>query len=89
MSDWVSEQAGAVARKVASVEWEGKPARAVVAVRRYPTLCGPSPDVGFTWSRLNLSPPPPESRLAFEILRFAYDNPYEKEIALLCRRVLG
>src|SRR6186713_2161510 len=37
MSEWVSEQAGAVARKVACIEWEGKPARAVVAVRRYPT----------------------------------------------------
>lgn len=59
-----------------------------IAIRRNPTLCGPN-DGGFTWSRLNLSPPPPESRLAFEMLRFAYDNPYEKEIAVLCRRVLG
>lgn len=70
-----------------SVDWAR--GQVAIAVRRYPTLCGPSPDVGFTWSRLNLSPPPPESRLAFEMLRFAYDNPYEKEIALLCRRVLG
>ena len=70
-----------------TVDWAR--GQVAIAVRRYPTLCGPSPDVGFTWSRLNLSPPPPESRLAFEILRFAYDNPYEKEIALLCRRVLG
>jgi hypothetical protein len=60
-----------------------------IAIRKYPTLCGPNPESGFTWSRLQLSPPPPESRLAFEMLRFAYDNPYEKEIALLCRRVLG
>jgi hypothetical protein len=60
-----------------------------IAIRRYPTLCGPNPDTGFTWSRLQLSPPPPESRLAFEVLRFAYDDPYEKEIAVLCRRVLG
>jgi hypothetical protein len=60
-----------------------------IAIRRNPTLCGPSPDGGFTWSRLNLSPPPAESRLAFEMLRFAYDDPYEKEIAALCRRVLG
>jgi len=37
MSEWLSEQAGVVERKVASVEWEGQPARAVVAVRRYPT----------------------------------------------------
>ena len=70
-----------------TVDWAR--GQVAIAVRRYPTLCGPSPDVGFTWSRLNLSPPPPESRLAFEVLRFAYDNPYEKEIALLCRRVLG
>jgi hypothetical protein len=70
-----------------TVDWAR--GQVAIAVRRYPTLCGPSPDVGFTWSRLNLSPPPPESQLAFEILRFAYDNPYEKEIALLCRRVLG
>jgi hypothetical protein len=60
-----------------------------IAIRRNPTLCGPNPDSGFTWSRLQLSPPPPESRLAFEMLRFAYDDPYEKEIAGLCRRVLG
>jgi hypothetical protein len=60
-----------------------------IAIRRYPTLCGPNPETGFTWSRLQLSPPPPESRLAFEVLRFAYDDPYEKEIAVLCRRVLG
>jgi len=60
-----------------------------IAIRRYPTLCGPNPETGFTWSRLQLSPPPPESRLAFEMLRFAYDDPYEKEIAVLCRRVLG
>jgi hypothetical protein len=60
-----------------------------IAIRRNPTLCGTNPEGGFTWSRLELSPPPPESRLAFEILRFAYDNPYEKEIAVLCRRVLG
>lgn len=60
-----------------------------IAIRRNPTLCGPSADSGFTWSRLQLSPPPPESRLAFEMLRFAYDDPYEKEIAVLCRRVVG
>ena len=60
-----------------------------VAIRRNPTLCGPSPKSDFTWSRLQLSPPPPESRLAFEVLRFAYDDPYEKEITELCRRVLG
>jgi hypothetical protein len=60
-----------------------------IAIRRNPTLCGPNPDTGFTWSRLQLSPPPAESRLAFEVLRFAYDDPYEKEIAVLCRRVLG
>jgi hypothetical protein len=60
-----------------------------IAIRRNPTLCGTNPEGGFTWSRLELSPPPPESRLAFEILRFAYDNPYEREIAVLCRRVLG
>ena len=60
-----------------------------IAIRRNPTLCGPNPESGFTWSRLALSPPPPESRLAFEMLRFAYDDPYEKEIAVLCRRVVG
>ena len=70
-----------------SVDWAR--GQVAIAIRNYPTLCGPNPEVGFTWSRLNLSPPPPESRLAFEVLRFAYDNPYEKEIAQLCRRVLG
>jgi len=60
-----------------------------IAIRRNPTLCGPSPTSDFTWSRLNLSQPPADSRLAFEVLRFAYDNPYEKEITQLCRRVLG
>jgi hypothetical protein len=70
-----------------SVEWAR--GQVAIAIRRYPTLCGPNPDTGFTWARLQLSPPPPESRLAFEVLRFAYDNPYEKEIAQLCRRVLG
>lgn len=60
-----------------------------IAIRRNPTLCGPSPKSDFTWSRLQLSPPPAESRLAFEVLRFAYDDPYEKEITELCRRVLG
>lgn len=60
-----------------------------IAIRRNPTLCGPNPETAFTWSRLQLSPPPPESRLAFEMLRFAYDDPYEREIAELCRRLLG
>lgn len=60
-----------------------------IALRRYPALCGPGANPGFTWSRVNLSPPPPTSRLAFEMLRFAYDNPYEAEISNLCRRVLG
>ena len=59
-----------------------------IAIRRNPTLCGASPKSDFTWSRLNLSPPPAESRLAFEVLRFAYDDPYEREITQLCRRVL-
>lgn len=70
-----------------SVDWAR--GQVAIALRRYPTLCGPNPESGFTWSRLQLSPPPPESRLAFELLRFAYDNPYETEIASLCRRVLG
>lgn len=70
-----------------SVDWAR--GQVAIAIRRYPTLCGPNPESGFTWSRLQLSPPPPESRLAFEVLRFAYDSPYEKEIAQLCRRVLG
>jgi hypothetical protein len=70
-----------------SVDWAR--GQVAIAIRRNPTLCGTNPDGGFTWSRLQLSPPPPESRLAFEMLRFAYDNPYEKEIATLCRRVLG
>jgi len=70
-----------------SVDWAR--GQVAIAIRRNPTLCGPSSTAGFTWSRLQLSPPPPESRLAFEMLRFAYDNPYEKEIASLCRRVLG
>jgi hypothetical protein len=70
-----------------SVDWAR--GQVAIAIRRYPTLCGPNPETGFTWARLKLSPPPPESRLAFEILRFAYDDPYEREIATLCRRVLG
>lgn len=37
MPEWMSKQAGAVERKVVSREWEGKPARAVVAARSYPT----------------------------------------------------
>lgn len=70
-----------------SVDWAR--GQVAIAIRRNPTLCGPTPESGFTWARLKLSPPPPESRLAFEVLRFAYDDPYEREIALLCRRVLG
>lgn len=60
-----------------------------IAIRRHPTLCGPSPESRFTWSRLQLSPPPAESRLAFEVLRFAYDDPFEREISELCERLLG
>src|SRR5687768_2821479 len=37
MHEWMSEQADGVERKVECLEWEGKPARAVIAVRRYPT----------------------------------------------------
>jgi hypothetical protein len=70
-----------------AVDWAR--GQVAIALRRYPTLCGPDASQGFTWSRLNLSPPPATSRLAFEILRFAYDNPYEAEIASLCQRVLG
>ncbi len=37
MSEWVSDQAKAVERTVEAMEWEGRPARAVTMVRRYPT----------------------------------------------------
>jgi uncharacterized protein YndB with AHSA1/START domain len=37
MYEWMSEQAGGVERKVESTERDGKPARAVVAARSYPT----------------------------------------------------
>lgn len=69
-----------------TVDW----ARGQVALtlRRTPTLCGDKAKPGFTWSRLELSPPPPGSRIAFEVLRFAYDNPYEREITALCERVV-
>jgi hypothetical protein len=84
---YVSQAIDGGAMDPQSVDWAR--GQVAIAIRRYPTLCGPNPEAGFTWSRLELSPPPPESRLAFEMLRFAYDNPYEKEIAGLCRRVLG
>ncbi len=84
---YVSQAIDGGAMDERSADWAR--GQVAIAIRRNPTLCGPNPEGGFTWSRLNLSPPPPESRLAFEMLRFAYDDPYEKEIAALCRRVLG
>ena len=84
---YVSEAINGGAMDDRSADWAR--GQVAIAIRRYPTLCGPNPEAGFTWSRLSLSPPPPESRLAFEMLRFAYDDPYEKEIAVLCRRVVG
>ncbi len=61
----------------------------VLSIRNDPSLCGTADNRDFTWSRLNLSKPSPQARLAFEMLRFAYDNPYERQISSLCRRILG
>lgn len=40
MSEWAADQADAVERNVVSMEWEGRPARAVVAERTYSTGVG-------------------------------------------------
>ncbi len=68
-----------------SVAW----ARSVVALslRKNRDLCTVGNATGFRWATLQLSPPPPESRLAFQLLRFAYDNPYETELTALCQRL--
>jgi hypothetical protein len=68
-----------------TVEWaRGKVA---VALHRSPSLCDGQGANAFTWSRLQLSPPPADSQLAFQVLRFAYDDPYEAEISQLCSRL--
>jgi hypothetical protein len=69
-----------------TVDWAR--GQVALALRHSPSLCGEKGKAGFTWARLQLSPPPPQSRLAFEVLRFAYDNPYEREISALCERVV-
>lgn len=69
-----------------TVDWAR--GQAALALRHDRNLCSSSPGRwDFTWSRLNLYPPPPQSKLAFEMLRFAYDNPYEAELSALCRRI--
>lgn len=37
MADWFDEQASVISRQVEDLEWEGRPSRAVIAVRSYPT----------------------------------------------------
>jgi hypothetical protein len=69
-----------------TVEWAR--GQVAVALRRSPALCGEAGKPGFTWSRLKLSPPVAESQLAFEVLRYAYDNPFEKDITALCQRIV-
>lgn len=69
-----------------SVDWAR--GQAAIALRQDRNLCSSGPGRwDFTWARLNLYPPPPQSKLAFEVLRFAYDNPYEAELSALCRRI--
>jgi hypothetical protein len=69
-----------------TVDWAR--GQAALALRHDRKLCSSAPGRwDFTWARLNLYPPPPQSKLAFEMLRFAYDNPYEAELTALCRRI--
>jgi hypothetical protein len=72
---------------VRTVDWAR--GQAALALRHDRTLCGTSARSEFHWSRLNLSPPPAESKLAFEVLRFAYDDPYAAELTALCQRLYG
>jgi hypothetical protein len=62
--------------------------QAALALHRNRGLCGNATQKTFTWSLLALSPPEPKAQLAFQVLRFAYDEPYEKEIAALCQRIV-
>lgn len=55
-----------------------------LALRRQQDLCGDGRS-SFTWSLTQLSPP--KSRLAFHILRAAYDDPYQDQIRALCSRI--
>lgn len=59
-----------------------------LTLRKQRDLCGSPAAPGFKWSLLELSPPPVKSRLAFQVLRFAYDDPYESELSALCQRVV-
>jgi hypothetical protein len=68
-----------------TVDWAR--GQAALALRHDRKLCGVGARSEFRWSLLNLHPPPPQSKLAFEVLRFAYDDPYEAELTALCRRI--
>ena len=69
-----------------TVQWaQGQVA---LSIRNIPSLCGDSNPKDFSWSRANIGTPK-ATQIAFEVLRFAYDNPYEQEITKLCRRVVG
>lgn len=70
-----------------TVDWAR--GQAAIALRRNRQLCGEGPKSGFRWAQLELHAPPPQSRLAFEILRFAYDDPYQAELTALCQRLYG
>jgi hypothetical protein len=70
-----------------TVDWAR--GQAALALRHDRKLCGAGPRSEFSWAQMNLHPPPPQSKLAFEMLRFAYDDPYEAELTALCRRIYG
>jgi hypothetical protein len=70
-----------------TVDWAR--GQAALALRHDRKLCGMGGRSEFRWAQMNLHPPPPQSKLAFEMLRFAYDDPYEAELTALCRRIYG
>ncbi len=80
---FVSSAVNGGALDARTVAW----ARAEVALtlRRQRALCGDAQSA-FTWSMASLSPP--QSQLAFHILRSAYDDPYQDQIRSLCQRVV-
>ena len=70
-----------------SVDWAR--GQVAIAIRRYPALCGPSPERASPGRGSSSARRRPNRGWPSRCLRFAYDNPFEKEIAALCLRLLG
>lgn len=56
---------------------------AALGARRYPAICGK----GFSWGGVNGEGVPGSTAVAFNLIRYAYGDGFENQVAALCRRI--